>query len=255
MSWRQKLRNARIYVHYAHLLPEWRGKGIREAMLHYCERHLIGIAKKHPRNLTKYFEIYANSRENDWKRILESEAYEPNWYVLELTRPNLDNVPDFPLSAGIEVRPVLPEHYRRIWDASAEALRDENSYLEERHDERAFQRQLEAATFSPRLWQIAWDGDEVVGGVHNFIDAEENKEFNRKWGHTEKIFVRRPWRNKGIAKALIARSIRVLKEEGMEAATLDVDSNNPSGAYKLYRGLGYELQEQFTFYKKPIEQA
>jgi len=252
LTWRQRLKNARVYLHYAHLAPEWRGKGIREAMLHYCEKRLVEMTTRHPANQTKYFEIYANSQDNDWKRILESEGYKPNWYVLELVRPDLDNIPDIPLPPGIEVRPVVPDHYHKVWDAAVEALKDENSFLEERNDEKAYQRQLAASTFSPQLWQIAWDGDEVVGGVHNYIDEEENKAYSRKWGHTEKIFVRRPWRNRGIAKALIARSLKVVRDMGMEAATLDVDSDNPSGALKLYESLGYRLEGEFTFYKKPI---
>jgi GNAT superfamily N-acetyltransferase len=251
-SWRQKLSNTRIYVHYPHLLPSWRGKGIREAMLHYCERHIVERACRHPKNQTKYFEIFANSQPNDWKSILECEGYVPSWYVLELVRPNLEDIPDFPLPKGIEVRPVLPEHYRNVWEAAKEALHDENSYVEERNDDRAYKRQLESRVFSPQLWQIAWDGDEVVGGVHNYVDEDENKAFGRKWGHTEKIFVRRPWRNRGIAKALIARSLRVVRDLGMEAATLDVDSDNPSGAYNLYESLGYERKEEFTFFRKSI---
>lgn len=251
-SWRQKLSNTRIYVHYPHLLPSWRGKGIREAMLHYCERHIVERARRHPKNQTKHFEIFANSQPNDWKSILECEGYVPSWYVLELVRPNLEDIPDFPLPKGIEVRPVLPEHYRNVWEAAKEALHDENSYVEERNDDRAYKRQLESRVFSPQLWQIAWDGDEVVGGVHNYVDEDENKAFGRKWGHTEKIFVRRPWRNRGTAKALIARSLRVVRDLGMEAATLDVDSDNPSGAYNLYESLGYERKEEFTFFRKSI---
>lgn len=252
MSWRQKRGNVRTYVFYPHLTPEWRGKGIREVMLHYCEERLIRKSRGHSSDQTKYFEIYANSLDNDWKRILELEGYTPNWHVLALVRQDMKNVPDYALPTGIEVRPVLPEHYHIVWDAAAEALRDENSFVEERNDEKAYRRQLASPTFTPRLWQIAWDGNQVVGGVHNYIDEEENKAFNRVWGHTEKIFVRRPWRNKGIAKALISRSIKILKDEGMEAVTLDVDSDNPSGALRLYESLGYRLDMDFIFYKKAI---
>jgi mycothiol synthase len=104
----------------------------------------------------------------------------------------------------------------------------------------------------PELWQIAWEGDEVVGGVHNYIDKEENEAFNRKWGHTEQIFVRRPWRKRGIAMALIARSLKILREHGMTEATLDVDTENPSGALELYESLGYRPYSEFIFYRKPL---
>jgi ribosomal protein S18 acetylase RimI-like enzyme len=73
---------------------------------------------------------------------------------------------------------------------------------------------------------------------------------NRKWGWTERIFVRKPWRKRGIAKALIAKSLIVLREQGMEAGALGVDTENPSGALKLYESMGYEINNQFTFYRK-----
>jgi ribosomal protein S18 acetylase RimI-like enzyme len=169
-----------------------------------------------------------------------------------MVRDDLDNIPEVPLPPGIEVRPVRREDLRRIWDAAREALRDENNFFEENWDEQAFKRLPSERLFTPELWQIAWDGEEVVGGVHNFVDRAENESLGRKWGHTEHIFVRRQWRGRGVARALISRSLKVVKEQGMEAATLDVDAENPSRALKLYESLGYRMCREFTFYRKPL---
>ena len=51
--------------------------------------------------------------------------------------------------------------------------------------------------------------------------------------------VRRPWRGRGVAKALCAASFRVLREQGMDEAWLGVDGTNPTGALQLYEGLGF----------------
>jgi GNAT superfamily N-acetyltransferase len=169
-----------------------------------------------------------------------------------MVRENLDDIPDIPLPPGIEVRPVRREDLRRIWDAAKEALRDENSFTEENWSDEAFENLRTDRLFTPLLWQIAWEGDQVVGGVHNIIDPVENETLGRKWGHTEQIFVRREWRNRGIAKALIARSLGVVRDSGMDAATLDVDSQNPSRAVKLYESLGYCVRRDFTFFRKRL---
>ena len=66
------------------------------------------------------------------------------------------------------------------------------------------------------------------------------------------IFVRRRWRNRGIAKAFISRSLRILNEHGMTEATLDVDTENPSGALRLYESLGFKPYSEFTYCRKQL---
>lgn len=89
------------------------------------------------------------------------------------------------------------------------------------------------------LWQIAWDGDEVAGQVRSFINHQENADQGRRRGYTESISVRRPWRRRGLAQALIVNSLRILKERGMTEAALGVDTENTSGALRLYERCGF----------------
>jgi mycothiol synthase len=106
--------------------------------------------------------------------------------------------------------------------------------------------------FDPAIWQVAWDGDEVAGMILNFIDREENEKFGRQWGYTEEICVRRPWRKRGLASSLIAHSLRVLKERGMNTAALYVDAENLSGALRLYEKMGYEVIRRGSDHRKPL---
>ena len=252
VTWRQKPSNLRIYTHNAFLLPKWRIDNLRREMVRLNEHRLQMIESKHPDNLRKFFEAYANSEPNDWKAILETEGYRASWFLFGMLRSNLDDIPDLPLPKGVEVRPVSQEDLKKIWDSAREAFRDGREFTEEKWSEEEYIRRNEAPTFDPELWQIAWEDDEVIGGVHNRIDKEENEALNRKWGHTEQIFVRRRWRNRGIAKALIAHSLRILAEHGMTEATLDVDTENPSGALRLYESLGFKPYSEFIFYRKPL---
>jgi GNAT superfamily N-acetyltransferase len=241
------------YFLYAYLTDEWRGRGLRELLVRRSEERLRVIAHEHPKGITKYIETYSHSEKNDWRSVLEREGYSPSWHLFEMVRPDLDDIPDLSLPVGVEVRRVKPEHYKIIWEAMKEALRDERSFSEDKYGDVAFEKELKEPIFSPELWQIAWAGGEVVGGVHNYINRGENKAFGRKWGHTERIFVARGWRKKGIARALITRSLKVLKDQGMEAATLDVDTENPSGALRVYESLGYRPTEHFVFFRKSLE--
>ncbi|MGD2207392.1 MAG: GNAT family N-acetyltransferase, partial [Anaerolineae bacterium] len=62
-----------------------------------------------------------------------------------------------------------------------------------------------------------------------------------------------PWRRQGLAKALIARSFRLLKELGMEEAALGVDADNPNGALQLYQTMGFQVVKRHTTYRKSID--
>jgi mycothiol synthase len=249
--WQQELKGTRLYQHFVHLLPQWRGKGIRRVLLLRNERRLREIAGGQPADGPCMFEAWASDTEPHWESLLLEAGYEEVRHSFEMVRPDLEDIPDLPLPEGLEVRPVQDEQIDTIWDAAREAFRDhwgETEWQQEWLDE-----WREAPTFMPHLWQVAWDGDEVAGMVQNFINKAENKEYGRKRGYTEGICVRRPWRRRGLARALIARSFKVVKELGMTEAALGVDALNPNGALQLYRSMGFEVIKRHTTYRKPLD--
>jgi ribosomal protein S18 acetylase RimI-like enzyme len=249
--WLTELQGLRRYAHFAFLLPEWRDTDVRRAMLHHNERRLREIAADHADGQPRVFESWASDTETHWASLLLSEGYEAGRFGFEMVRPDLENIPERPLPAGLEVRPVEPEHLPIISAAVQEAFRDHWGYSEDEEAEELASWQA-SPTFMPHLWQIAWDGDQVVGTVMNFVDEAQNQEYGRKRGYTEGICVRRPWRRRGVAKALIARSFHVLKEQGMVEAALGVDADNPNGALQLYRSMGFQVAKQMTTYRKPL---
>jgi ribosomal protein S18 acetylase RimI-like enzyme len=70
---------------------------------------------------------------------------------------------------------------------------------------------------------------------------------------TEDICVRRPWRRRGLARALLARSMRMFREMGYNQTSLGVDLENPLEAARLYESMGYQNVCTFTDYRKPVD--
>jgi GNAT superfamily N-acetyltransferase len=239
-----------IYQYFVSLVPEWRGKGIAEAMVDWCDSRVREISGGHSGGLKKEILIYLMDIEKEQAAILQSRGYNIVRYGYTMVRPNLDNIPDIPLPQGIEVRPVEPEHYRKIWDA--DFLASQDGWLKVKQEEQWYRNWLDGRWFQPELWQVAWDGDRVAGAVQNWIDCEENKTYGRKRGWTENIHVGREWRGRGIAQALIARSFQVLKEKGMAEAALGVDAMNPTGALHLYKKMGFLEDKTFHTYSKEL---
>jgi len=64
--------------------------------------------------------------------------------------------------------------------------------------------------------------------------------------------VRRPWRKRGVASALLCASLHAFKTEGLSFATLGVDTENLTGALRLYERVGFKPVKRFIQYDKPI---
>lgn len=243
---------ARIYYVAGHVLPAWRRRGIGDALLGHAERRLREIAATHPDDGPKLFESTVLSGQLGGRALMDIHGYRPTpeLELQDMLRPSLDDAPTAELPAGLEVRPVGAEHWRQIWRLFQTADLDGPGSLDSGEDE--YQRWAAMPFWDDSLWQIAWDGEEPVGMVLNFIEKEENARFGLQRGYTEWINVARRWRRRSLARALIVRSFGVLKDRGMREAALDVYVHNPTGARALYESLGYRRVRSLFCYRKPL---
>jgi ribosomal protein S18 acetylase RimI-like enzyme len=216
-------------------------------MLGMIEDHLRGLASDDAAD--KVLETFGGDSAPHLARHVEAAAYKPVRFGYAMVRPNLDDLPDADLPPGIEIRDVRPEHLRAIWDAAQEAFRD--AWGETETTEADYQRYLtDPVESDTTLWRIAWAGDEVVGQVRSFINTADNETHGRLRGYTESISVRRPWRRRGIARALIVESLKALRDRGMTEAALGVDTENVSGALRVYESCGFVPVSRTVVYRK-----
>lgn len=247
--WNKEVDGPYIYSSFGKIHPEWRRKGLGTALLPYNQSRLREIAQEngHPQDKPRFFESWSGNTTPGNTTLLENAGYKPERYFFDMRRPIDVPLPDAPMPTGLEIRPVKEEHMRPIWEADVEAFRDHWGYTPQTEED--YQRAKSNPKHKIHLWKVAWDGDEVAGMVLNEVHEEENEEFNIKRGWTENISVRRPWRRRGLAKALIAESIRMFREMGYEETALGVDAKNPNGALNLYEGLGYKAKKTWIVYR------
>jgi mycothiol synthase len=234
--------------------PDWRRKGIGRALLRWAEAHAHEIAAKHERDRNgapAYLVAWSQDKLTGKIALLTSAGYAPVRHGYTMLRDLNEPIPEIGLPEGVEIRPFKGAHLRPIWEAMREAFRDHWGYTEwTEHD---FQQFRDWPDSKPSLWQIAWCGDEVVGGCINEVNEKDNAAFGLSRGWMALIAIRRPWRGKGIAKATIARSMRLFKEMGLREAGLGVDAQNPTGALQLYKGMGFRVHKSGTSYRKPLD--
>jgi ribosomal protein S18 acetylase RimI-like enzyme len=220
-------------------------------MLAHNEARLREMASQHPADAERHLELFHAEGEAGAAALYAAFGYESYVYSNDMVRPDLEDIPEAPLPEGMVVRTPGEDEMRAIWEAEVEAFRDHlGAAPGTENDYREF---LEFPWNDPTLWRVAWDGDRVAGQVRSFINENENREFGRKRGHVENISVRRPYRRRGLARALIVQSLHAVRERGMEDAALGVLTQNLHGALDLYRGVGFRVVRTWTSLRKPLD--
>jgi GNAT superfamily N-acetyltransferase len=102
------------------------------------------------------------------------------------------------------------------------------------------------------LLVTAFDGDEPVAGVQGAIDPDENADNGYLRGWTDPVWTRRAWRRRGLAYALLGRSLARLCDRGMTSAQLGVDSENENQALTLYERHRYAVDRSAHEWHRPL---
>ncbi len=230
--------------------PEFLGRGYGTALLAALEDLSRANAATHSHGRESVLMSFA-AADRPGEALLRANGYVPVRWFIDMVRPHLDDIVEPPLPEGIELRPVTPDQHETIWRANREAFRDHWGGSDESLEQ--LRRILEDPDNDTSLWLTAWDGDEVAGGVWNEIRTAENEALGIRRGWLNSVYTRRPWRKRGLASALIGRSLTLLKERGMTSAILGVDADNPTGANALYESAGFEVHDTFVALRKPMD--
>jgi GNAT superfamily N-acetyltransferase len=248
--WREEVTGLRLYTSLGFIDPEFRRRGLGTVMLAWNQARLAEIARGHDPEIEKAYNAYAADASSGNVALLERSGYEMARRMAEMVRPIEPPPPPAPLPEGLRVVPAEPDHYPAVWNARADAYRDHWGFIPPTAGD--YEQWQRARRFQPTLWEIAWDGDEVAGAVLNHVDVQRNAWSGKKRGYTQDVFVRRPWRRRGLARALLTESILVFREMGMEETLLAVDATNPLGAHDLYADVGYRPVMCHLHYRKPF---
>jgi len=235
-----------VYLTLGWVLPEWRGRGIGTAMLHWLEACIRQLAAAEHPNEKCEFAANASSTEREATALLLNEGYRAGYTVLEMGLDTSVPVPVHPLPSGIEVRPVLPEHYPLIAASVREAYQDEyegGRFSEEfDFDTVEYAAQLSQLKHDPTLWQVAWDGEQVAGQALSVIEKGRAEVFE--------VSVRPARRRRGLGRALMSRAVHGLRARGVDVIRLHTNANFPTRAKDLYHSIGFRVLKEFPRYRK-----
>ena len=224
------------------VLPEWRGRGLGTALLHWAERRVRQLAVERPGRWE--FAGNASSTENDAAALLRDNGYAPGYTVLEMGLDWAAFVPGSTAPDGIDIRAG------RVGDAAAVAAAVDESYRDEYpagrfgvlFDPVDYAKELAGPEHDPALWRVAWDGDEVVGQVIPRLA--------RGRAEIYEVSVRPGRRRQGVARALLSAALLGLRERGVAVVRLHTVREFPTRAWQLYESLGFRTLKEFPRYRK-----
>jgi mycothiol synthase len=183
-------------------------------------------------------------------RLFESLGYRYartfSWLRLELgDEPAEPVVPD-----GVELRTFdRGRDAAETYAALREAFADHWGHTFETFDEWVHGNLgRDGSGFDPGLWLLAVADGEVVGA----ITSVENDPSTQGAGYVSILGVRRPWRRRGIARALLLSSFAELRRRGLPAVELGVDAESPTGATRLYEGVGMRVVRRSEHWEKRL---
>ena len=153
-------------------------------------------------------------------------------------------LPEPPPAPAVEVEPMRAEEARAFHNALDEAFQDHWEHHSTPFEE-WWGRHEENPNRDLGLWFVVRDGDEIAAVARN--------EANRNGGgYVGALGVRRAWRGKGYAKALLLHTFREFHARGMPRVTLGVDAQNPTGATHLYERVGMHVEQEHVVFEKVL---
>ena len=147
---------------------------------------------------------------------------------------------------GVELRPFDPARDgHRLKEAFDEAFVAEWGYVLRDYDAWA-ERAFGVPQFDPELIVVAWDGDEIAAASINYWKRLGD------WGLISRLGVRPAWRRQGLGLALLYEGFRRFADRGETMAALGVDSENPTGATRLYERAGMRILWRADVWRKEL---
>lgn len=215
--------------------PDWRGRGIGRAVLAWLEgrgrQKLVESGKELPARLAVF--VHEHARDN--RRLYAAAGFSPIRWFTYMRRDLAQPLPQVH-TEGVRIEPWCPELDEAVRLAHNEAFADHWG-----SEPRTLEDWRHGPHFAPSWSFVALDGDEVVGYTMSGRYEQDFPVRGFSFGFTDLLGVRRQWRGRGIAVALLSRAMIAFRDDGMQYALLDVDTANPSGAHGLYERLGYEV--------------
>lgn len=226
-----------VAIVWADVHPQHTGRGIGTALLELVE----GRAREAGETIVRNDAFAKDARAT---AFMDAHGYRSvrHYYEMRIELGDEPPRPEWP--EGIGPKPFGVEDAEAFHTAINEAFEEEWGHAPMAFEEWRRTR-IEADDFDPAMWTIVWDGDEVAG-----VARCEPFLFGGGW--VAALGVRKLWRRRGLGLALLHHLFGIFHERGERSVGLGVDSENPTGATRLYERAGMHVASESVTFEKTL---
>ena len=178
------------------------------------------------------------------EELLSGRGYQPVRRFFEMAIELDGPPPPASIPAGFTLQAATAEQAPAFHATISEAFHDHWESHPQPFDE-WWRRRTGDPDFDLSWWFTAREGDRTVAALRS-VPARNGGVYVASLG------VRREWRGRGLAKALLRHTFVRAWQAGMPRITLGVDASSPTGATELYRAVGMTPELESEVWEKHL---
>jgi ribosomal protein S18 acetylase RimI-like enzyme len=231
--------------------PEYRNNGVGTAVMKWATEHGESLLRSTKRTLPKYLRSDISATNSTAGSLFQSFNMSPVRWNDDLII-DLANSPEVFTATEYSIVP---------WDSS----RDEEARITKNQafmdhwgstptSEEGWEQLVHGSTARLEQSFFALDQNEKIIGVllsHRYESDDEV--LGKRIGWIDKLATLSEHRKKSVGKSLITHALAAYQRDGLTHAALDVDTENPTGAYGLYTSVGFSTFRGSVTYERKVQ--
>ena len=245
-----EIKEERCYI-FGTTKPEFRGNGVGTAVMQWASEHGESLLRSTNRTIPKYLRSDMSATNSSAGSLFQSFNMSPVRWNDDLIIDLADS-PEVFTSLGYSIV---------AWDSS----RDEEARVVKNL---AFMDHWGSTPTSKDGWEQLVHGSTArldqsffaLDSNHNIVGLllshryeSDDEALGKRIGWIDKLATLAEHRKKSIGKSLITHALAAYKRDGLTHAALDVDTENPTGAYGLYTAVGFSTFRGKVTYERIVE--
>jgi mycothiol synthase len=214
----------------------------RDALIGWGEERARGRAGGQDGALIRAFAYEPDEPE---RGALERHGYELIRHSYRMRIDFGDDSPPPEWPEGVTVRSATEADLETAYETQMETFEDSWEHTREPYEEWSHWMVEEDIDLS--LWFVAEENGEVAG-----VALTQQHEAEEGLGWVRVLGVRRPWRRRGLGRALLLHVFQQYRGRGFHGVGLGVDAESLTGAVRLYENAGMRVFRRSDIYEKSI---
>jgi len=231
--------------------PDYEKQGLGTQLMLWAEARANHVLPRVPSDIQVAMVTGTESTYSPARKLLQDLGFKMvrEFWTMVAHFESPPEPPQWPV--GMSVRPMRKAELGDVVHAARDSFRDHYGYVEQPFQQEFEQWQHKISRYDqydPSLWFLAVEGDQIAGVSLCRPKSDEDPDM----GWVSVLGVRRPWRRRGVALALLQHAFAGFFDRGTLKVGLGVDAESLTGATGLYEKAGMKVLRKYDAFEKII---